>query len=130
MGVEVPMNESWTGTGNANNVDDRQWNDGTWGGIKYFDIGSASAEWDYGDERARRRRFDMSSSWTMTGGSSFKTSGTKRDGDHLTGPDYRMMKRMRSSSPTASENSSMETRGLFVRPQQVLYVVDAVGSDL
>ena len=43
----------------------------------------------------------------------------------------RMMKRVRSASPAGSESSSMtESRGLFVRPQQVLYVVDAVGADL
>lgn len=125
VGVEVPINE----TEGARGVDERQWNDGTWGGIKYFDIGSAAAaEWgDYGDDRSRRRRTDMSSSWTTTGGSSLK-SGMKRDGDHF-GSDYRS-KRMRSVSPSVSESSGMETRGLFVRPQQVLYVVDAVGSDL
>jgi len=121
VGVEVPMNETW-GTGG---MDERQWNDGTWGGIKYFDIGSAAGEWDYGDERTRRRRTD-GSSWTNGGGSTFR-SGRKRDGDHLHS-DYRN-KRMRSVSPSVSESSNMETRGLFVRPQQVLYVVDAVGSD-
>jgi hypothetical protein len=44
---------------------------------------------------------------------------------------YERMKKMRSASPTMSESSSLvESRGLFVRPQQVLYVVDAVGADL
>ena len=32
-------------------------------------------------------------------------------------------------SPTVSDMSGVETRGSFVRPQQVLYVIDAVGVD-
>ncbi|KAF9652431.1 hypothetical protein BDM02DRAFT_3153836 [Thelephora ganbajun] len=123
VGVEVPMNESWANGG----TDDRQWHDGTWGGIKYFDLANnnqgAAGDWDYGDERLRRRRTDMSSSWT----SMHSGKGVKRDADHF-GFDSRT-KRMRSASPAPSDSSSMETRGLFVRPQQVLYVVDAVGSD-
>ena len=35
-------------------------------------------------------------------------------------------KRLRSASPAVSDVSNSESRGLFVRPQQVLYVVDAV----
>ena len=123
VGVEVPMNDSWASGG----ADDRQWHDGTWGGVKYFDLGSnsqgAAGDWDYGDERLRKRRTDMSSSWA----SIYSGKGVKRDADHF-GFDSRT-KRMRSASPAPSDSSSLETRGLFVRPQQVLYVVDAVGSD-
>ena len=123
VGVEVPMNDSWPNGG----MDDRQWHDGTWGGIKYFDLGNnsqgAASDWDYGDERLRKRRTDMSSSWA----SMHSGRGVKRDADHF-GFDSRT-KRMRSASPAPSDSSSLETRGLFVRPQQVLYVIDAVGSD-
>lgn len=105
----------------------RQWNDGSWGGIRYFELGGhgGGSEWDYyGDDSvsraARRRRLDAS-------GSSWTTRGAKREaGDHL----GVHAKRMRSVSPAPSDSSCGETRGLFVRPQQVLYVVDAVGVDL
>ncbi|KAF8871899.1 hypothetical protein CPB84DRAFT_1899641 [Gymnopilus junonius] len=53
----------------------------------------------------------------------------KREGDQLRISSERM-KRMHSVSPAVSDMSRMETHGLFVRPQQVLYVVDAVGLDL
>ncbi|KAJ3502195.1 hypothetical protein NLJ89_g8996 [Agrocybe chaxingu] len=53
----------------------------------------------------------------------------KREGDQLSIASERM-KRMRSVSPAVSEMSGTESRGLFVRPQQVLYVMDAVDSDL
>ena len=67
----------------------------------------------------------MSSSWT----SMHSGKGSKRDADHF-GFDSRTKRmRMRSVSPSPSDSSSSETRGLFVRPQQVLYVIDAVGSD-
>lgn len=130
VGVEVPVNDSW---GAAADRDDgeRQWNDGTWGGIRYFDIGSATgSEWDYsGDDRAaRRRRADWAGgSW---GSNMFGTgkSVLKREGDQLS-LDHRS-KRFRSISPAMSDASGMESRGLFVRPQQVLYVVDALGADV
>lgn len=118
MGVEVPMDDSWPGE----KLDGRQWNDGSWGGIRYFDIGSAS-EYDYGDERVvRRRRVD----WINGLGRDPKTS-LKREGDQLS---IERAKRLRSVSPAVSDMSTSESRGLFVRPQQVLYVVDAVGADL
>ncbi|KAG2341692.1 hypothetical protein BDR05DRAFT_983631 [Suillus weaverae] len=102
VGIEVPL-EAW-------------WNDGSWGGIRYFDIGN-----DY--QTQRRRKMD----WMN--GSGRDNRGLKREGDQLTvGIDR--TKRMRSSSPAASDLSTSESRGLFVRPQQVLYVVDAVGADL
>jgi len=47
----------------------------------------------------------------------------------LTGLD-RAAKRFRSASPAPSDASDVESRGLFVRPQQVLYVIDAVGVDV
>ena len=67
----------------------------------------------------------MSSSWT----SMHSGKGVKRDADHFGFDSKTKRMRMRSVSPSPSESSSQETRGLFVRPQQVLYVVDAVGSD-
>jgi hypothetical protein len=132
VGVEVPVGESWGGDWDMDG--DRQWNDGTWGGIRYFDIGGAAdSEWEYngggyGDDRAsRRRRLD----WSGSGASESSIMGAKgvlkREGDQLS---VRMAKRFRSISPATSDASGTETRGLFVRPQQVLYVVDAVGSDL
>ena len=119
VGVEVPMNDAWPG----DKLDGRQWHDGTWGGIRYFDIGAAS-EWDFGqDTMARRRRLE----WSSTSGKDGLKGSLKREGDQL-GIDR--SKRLRSVSPAVSDMSSSESRGLFVRPQQVLYVVDAVGSDL
>lgn len=120
VGIEVPL-EAWVGDPS----DGRQWNDGSWGGIRYFDIGSSGSEWEFGadDYQTRRRKMD----WMNGSGRDIR--GLKREGDHLTvGIDR--TKRMRSSSPAASDLSMSESRGLFVRPQQVLYVVDAVGADL
>ena len=122
VGVEVPI-DTWVG----DFTDGRAWCDGSWGGIRYFDIGGNGSEWEFGtgeDTRAPRRR---KAEWGM---STFKGSGgTKREGDQLhVGLDR--MKRMRSASPAASDLSTSESMGLFVRPQQVLYVVDAVGADL
>ena len=114
VGVEVPMNDTWPGE----KLEGRAWHDGTWGGIRYFDIGS-STDMDYDDDRAaRRRKFD----WANGGKGSLK-----REGDQLS---IDRAKRLRSVSPAVSDVSNSESRGLFVRPQQVLYVVDAVGSDL
>jgi hypothetical protein len=53
--------------------------------------------------------------------------GLKREGDQL---NVDRAKRLRSASPATSDVSNSESRGLFVRPQQVLYVVDAFGTDL
>lgn len=121
VGVEVPMNDAWT----DDKLDGRQWHDGTWGGVRYFDIG-ASSEWEYGggDSTARRRRND----WLNSLGKENSGRGSlKREGEQLS---VERAKRLRSVSPAVSDMSSSESRGLFVRPQQVLYVVDAVGSDL
>lgn len=121
VGIEVPL-EAWVGDPS----DGRQWNDGSWGGIRYFDIGSNGSEWEFGaddPQTQRRRKMD----WMNGSGRDIR--GLKREGDQLTvGIDR--TKRMRSSSPAASDLSMSESRGLFVRPQQVLYVVDAVGADL
>jgi hypothetical protein len=107
--------------GDSLTLEGPQWNDGTWGGIRYFEIGSGGSEFDYGDDRAtRRRRAD----WVNNIG---KTKGLKRQGDQLS---VERAKRLRSASPVTSDMSNSESRGLFVRPQQVLYVVDAVGTDL
>ncbi|KAI8969757.1 hypothetical protein BD414DRAFT_255022 [Trametes punicea] len=118
VGVEVPLNDAWPG----DKLDGRDWHDGTWGGIRYFDIGAAS-EWEFGqDTTARRRRNE----WLSTLGKDPKGS-LKREGDQLS---IERAKRLRSVSPAVSDMSTSESRGLFVRPQQVLYVIDAVGTDL
>ncbi|KAG6826096.1 hypothetical protein H0H93_016816, partial [Arthromyces matolae] len=137
VGVEVPFNDSWTGNGLDREDGERQWNDGTWGGIRYFEIGSSAvSEWEYGggDDRAsRRRRLDWvgggngSMSGSVFGHGSVK-GVLKRDADQFS-IDHRA-KRVRSVSPAMSDASGMESRGLFVRPQQVLYVVDALGDDV
>ncbi|KAI0816056.1 hypothetical protein BC628DRAFT_1151658 [Trametes gibbosa] len=120
VGVEVPLDDAWPG--DKLDADGRQWHDGTWGGIRYFDIGAAS-EWEFGqDSTARRRRYE----WLSTLGRDTKSS-LKREGDQLS---IERAKRFRSVSPAVSDMSTSESRGLFVRPQQVLYVVDAVGADL
>ncbi|KAH6906219.1 hypothetical protein BKA70DRAFT_439528 [Coprinopsis sp. MPI-PUGE-AT-0042] len=156
VGVEVPI-PAWEGSGsgfggstfitstsngmNASMLageegDDRQWNDGSWCGVRYFEISNHGSDgWGSDDRAVRRRRIDGGSVggavWGHTPSSSiFGKSTLKREGDSLT-VGYERMKKMRSASPTMSESSSLvESRGLFVRPQQVLYVVDAVGADL
>lgn len=125
VGVEVPISEAWA----EDYSDDRQWNDGSWGGIRYFDVGSMASEWGDDDRMTRRRRELTNGSYgygygSTFGGSSWK--GTKREGDQLS---IDRKKRFRSASPSVSDVSNSEYRGLFVRPQQVLYVVDAVGPD-
>jgi hypothetical protein len=73
---------------------------------------------------ARRRRIDAGSVGGAVWGRGEK-GVLKREGDQLSISSERM-KRMRTVSPVVSEMSGIESRGLFVRPQQVLYVVDAV----
>ncbi|KAI0266571.1 hypothetical protein BC834DRAFT_935617 [Gloeopeniophorella convolvens] len=118
VGVEVPMGDAWPGE----RLDARAWHDGTWGGVRYFDIGG-SADWDFGEEMrgSRRRRLEAASTIGKGG------RGLKREGGQLDGVGRQ--KRLRSASPAMSDVTTNESRGLFVRPQQVLYVVDAVGSD-
>ncbi|PFH46430.1 hypothetical protein AMATHDRAFT_7810 [Amanita thiersii Skay4041] len=131
VGVEVPMGSgdswAWAGEREDGNGGDggRQWHDGSWGGIRYFDIGGVASEWDYGEDRSRRRRLGDSIN------SKFDKGYLKREGEQLSVRGFsRAAKRLRSASPAVSDISGVESRGLFVRPQQVLYVVDAVGSDL
>ena len=124
VGVEVPL-DTWVGDVR----DGRAWCDGSWCGVRYFDIGGNGSEWEFGgDERAPRRR---KTEWPGAGAGTLKGGGggTKREGDQLM-VGLERMKRMRSVSPVASDLSTSESMGLFVRPQQVLYVVDAVGADL
>ena len=85
------------------------------GGVQYFDIGAAGSEWDDGDNDRAVRQMNGS------------VKGLKREGNQL---NVDRAKRLRSVSPATSDVSNSESRGLFVRPQQVLYVVDAVGTDL
>lgn len=114
VGVEVPVADSWTGEKLAG----RDWNDGSVNGTRYFEISGNHKDWDEGEQRAaRRRRLDI----LLSEG----RFGRKREGDALS-MDRERLKRFRSASPAISETStSAEVRGLFVRPQQVLYVVDA-----
>ena len=135
VGVEVPMpiGDNWGDNDNTNKfVDDRQWHDGSWGGIRYFEVGGMGSEMDYGDDRAsRRRRLDVSGG-SLSESYFVRNDGKgllKREGDQLSITSDRM-KRMRSASPAVSDMSGTESKGLFVRPSQVLYVVDAVGADL
>ncbi|KAH7886811.1 hypothetical protein F5I97DRAFT_1808109 [Phlebopus sp. FC_14] len=136
VGVEVPMTgvggeSAWVGDAS----DGRAWCDGSWGGIRYFDIGGTGSEWEFGERdredagrTARRARVDGPGSMPSKGGPG--TYGRlKREGDQLV-VDTDRSKRLRSVSPATSDMSTSESRGLFVRPQQVLYVVDAVGADL
>ncbi|KAF8508576.1 hypothetical protein BU17DRAFT_56655 [Hysterangium stoloniferum] len=109
VGVEVPVGEAWS----ADKLEGRPWNDGSWGGRRYFDIGSGM-EWDEPEERRKRRK-------EGSGGLS-RDRTLKREGDQL---GVERAKRLRSVSPAASDASTTESRGLFVRPQDVIYVVDA-----
>jgi CAP-Gly domain len=124
VGVEVPMGDTWPGE----KLDARAWHDGTWGGVRYFDIGS-STEWDFGDDvrTMRRKRLDGLSTIGTGGKGGSGGRNLKREGGQL--DTFRKEKRRRSVSPAGSDTMAAESRGLFVRPQQVLYVVDAVGSD-
>jgi hypothetical protein len=124
VGVEVPMGDTWPGE----KLDARAWHDGTWGGVRYFDIGS-STEWDFGDDvrTMRRKRLDGLSTIGTGGKGGGGGRNLKREGGQL--DTFRKEKRRRSVSPAGSDTMAAESRGLFVRPQQVLYVVDAVGSD-
>lgn len=143
MEVPIPLGESWADRDVDSGWKGTQWNDGSWGGIRYFDVGGnpnggGRGDWDssyaYDDHHraTRRRRVDGSggrevSNWvaSTTGGGKGYSAGLKREGDQLM-MGMERMKRMRSASPAVSDGSGAESRGLFVRPQQVLYVVDAV----
>lgn len=107
IGVEVPLSEF----AGADKLEGRDWHDGAWNGIRYFEISGSGWE----EERSsRRRRMDpFGPGWR-----------SRKDVDTLS-VDTRSGRRMRSVSPAPSEGSTYESRGLFVRPQQVLYVVDA-----
>jgi hypothetical protein len=124
VGVEVPMGDTWPG----DKLDARAWHDGTWGGVRYFDISGGSGgstDWDFGDEmRSTIRRKGHGQGLSTIGKGSSRN--LKREGGQL---DVGREKRHRGVSPARSDNMVAESRGLFVRPQQVLYVVDAVGSD-
>ena len=113
VGVEVPVGETW----GPDKLEGRAWNDGTWGGRRYFEIGN-TVEWDENEER-RKRRKEGSSGLT-------RDRTLKREGEQLT---VDRAKRLRSASPAISDASVTEARGLFVRPKDVIYVLDAV-SDL
>lgn len=120
VGVEVPISENW----GSDKLDGRQWNDGSWGGVQYFQLNQGSIEWEEAEERAaRRRRLEQINAIIYQ-----DSKGVKRSADLLS---IERSKRMRSSSPVASETSAVsDVRGLFVRPQQILYVIGAVDADV
>jgi len=122
VGVEVPVGDGWS----ADKLDGRDWNDGSLRGVRYFDIGGSI---DDGEERAaRRQRLDLvpdsASSISSINGYQSSLNRRKREGD-LLHVEQERMKRLRSTSPAISDISNMESRGLFVRPQQILLVIDA-----
>lgn len=126
IGVEVPVGDSW----GADKLEGRDWNDGTHGGVRYFEIGASasSSMIDENEGRASRRRrlnYLSDSSNLLSPKGSGILNQRKREGDQQLYIDRDRLKRMRSISPSVSDMSSMETRGLFIRPQQVLLVLDA-----
>ncbi|KAJ3882281.1 hypothetical protein F5051DRAFT_320214 [Lentinula edodes] len=159
VGVEVPVNDDRGRDKDVvmgNTEDSRQWNDGTWRGVRYFDItkgpsnggsGGTAEEWgDNMDDRASSRR-RPGRGVDGTPSSYIYSKGMKRRVDQWSGDStsrygtasskrMRMGMMARSASPSMSDNGQggyggVESRGLFVRPQQVLYVVDAIdGGDL
>jgi len=115
----VPISDNW----GTDKLDGRQWNDGSWGGVQYFQINQGS-DWEEAEDRAaRRRRLEQINAVMYQ-----DSKGVKRSADLLS---IERAKRMRSSSPVASESSAVaDVRGLFVRPQQILYVIGAVDADV
>ncbi|TFY60321.1 hypothetical protein EVG20_g7459 [Dentipellis fragilis] len=106
VGVEVPMGDAWPG----DKLDARQWNDGTWGGIRYFDLAGIGSDWDYGEEKAsRRRRTD----WIANLG---RDKGLKREGEQLS---IDRAKRFRSVSPAVSDVTTAESRAIAIGARSV-----------
>lgn len=128
VGVEVPVGETW----GPDRLDGRDWNDGSIGGVRYFEIGAnSSLGLEEGEERAaRRRRLEFLGISGEKNGpiASGVTNWRKREADQLS-VDQDRLKRMRSVSPAISDMSTMESRGLFVRPQQIILVMDAQEQD-
>jgi len=124
IGVEVPIGESW----GADKLEGRDWNDGSLGGVRYFDIGGTSTDWEAEERASRRRRLELSNSGFTTSLPSSFVGAKKREADQLNIEQERM-KRFRSISPAISDASTTESRGLFIRPQQVLLVLGAQEHD-
>lgn len=121
VGVEVPISENW----GSDKLEGRQWNDGSWGGVQYFQINHGS-EWEEAQERgARRKRLEQINAVIYQ-----DSKGVKRGAERLSTSTMERAKRLRSSSPVTSEASVSDVRGLFVRPQQILYVIGAVDADV
>ncbi|KAF9495471.1 hypothetical protein BDN71DRAFT_1488902 [Pleurotus eryngii] len=112
VGVEVPFGENWGDEVEPLDGEGRlaRWN---------ISNGTNGSEWNYGDDRAARWR--RTEGLSSSGGFGMvKDKGLlKREGDRLS---VDRAKRFRSASL-----STAEAKGLFLRPQQVLCVVDAVG---
>ncbi|KAF9078468.1 hypothetical protein BDP27DRAFT_1309623 [Rhodocollybia butyracea] len=157
VGVEVPIND----VDKEKDVvmeDVRPWHDGTWRGIRYFDVskgpgsnngGASGEEWgdSMDDSRTLKRRGAKENPSAYSYNSYNKgtkrrvdqwsgdSQSTSRYGTYGVGSSKRMRMGMmaRSASPSMSDGGQVggtESRGLFVRPQQVLYVVDAIDGDL
>lgn len=110
VGVEIPNPPSSNGTGAG---EEKEWwtEDGTFKGVRYFEISAEDPD-------------EFRSSSGMMSSSMFSQRGNKRIGG-----DRDTIRRRRGSVSTAA-GAGRRGKGLFVRPQQVLYVVDAVDGDL
>ncbi|KAL0069280.1 hypothetical protein AAF712_003645 [Marasmius tenuissimus] len=106
------------------------WHDGTYQGIRYFTLSAPTnsssnkrEQWGDADEtpaggyyQSAHRKFASAGVGTVR----------KRFGDsEIGGTVGRHTKRLK----TPTQGGAAEKRGLFVRPQQVLYVVDAIDAD-
>ncbi|KAF9269715.1 hypothetical protein L218DRAFT_953341 [Marasmius fiardii PR-910] len=105
------------------------WHDGTYQGIRYFTLSaptSASSnkkeQWGDADETP-------AGGYYLSSHKKFASAGVgtvrKRAEMEIGGTVGRNNKRLKTQNPSVAA----EKRGLFVRPQQVLYVVDAIDGD-
>ena len=150
VGIEIPSAAFFSSKGSSNLTTDAEmsdsgislpppsvrraknpgWHDGTYQGIRYFTLSAPTnsssnkkEQWGDADEtpaggyyQSAHRKFASAGVGTMK----------KRVGDsEIGGTVGRHTKRLKT--PTAA--GVAEKRGLFVRPQQVLYVVDAIDAD-
>jgi len=110
VGVEVRVGPD------GDKLDGREWNDGSFNGLRYFELGGGAGEEDPIEEERviKRRRLDMLGS--MHSGTTGSTLSLVSD-------------RRGAASPAFSEASTAATgfegRGLFVRPEQVILVQHA-----
>ncbi|KAL7416386.1 hypothetical protein BDY24DRAFT_412573 [Mrakia frigida] len=111
-------------------------NDGSFGGVRYFDIaGAGTEEWEEEGGRGTKMRKMSSSSKSEDGsgggglfGGMWGAAGKKRDaGESALGEGSDLNKRIRSHSPNSNGGGGGErtTRGLFLRPNAVVWVEGA-----